>query len=308
MRKMLFVTSLEETWKNLDLAASNLSEILRIDLCKCPSELLETIAKHCCRLKNIDAQTISSSNIRFGPLSNLTQLEELKIRAVSKLTIDDGLEAFSHLKNLKSLSITTLSGLKSTELDHLASLEKLENLEMGDCNEWTEESDYEILGRLSHLRHLRLEQGPATTSVLNYLTSLNQITGLQHLELINFTVNAPLDQFQLSGLKRLLVVPRYAEETLGETVKHLFAALALMKNLQQVTWIVTEEILDQVDGKLPFTAINEESTEKEDGEQSILLEQLQDLLRQRLPQASVRLLRLPEYATHRYSLSMNQED
>ena len=40
------------------MAASNLSEILRIDLCKCPSELLETIAKNCCRLKNIDAQTI----------------------------------------------------------------------------------------------------------------------------------------------------------------------------------------------------------------------------------------------------------
>jgi len=92
---------------------------------------------------------------------------------------------------------------------------------MGDCSEWTEESDYEILGRLSHLRHLRLEQGPATTSVLNYLTSLNQITGLQHLELINFTVNAPLDQFQLSGLKRLLVVPRYAEEV-GITFLELY--------------------------------------------------------------------------------------
>lgn len=58
MRKMLFVTSTEETWANLERAASNLSEILRIDLCKCPTEVLESIAKHCLRLKHIDAQFI----------------------------------------------------------------------------------------------------------------------------------------------------------------------------------------------------------------------------------------------------------
>lgn len=58
MRKMLFVTSMEETWRNLDLAASNLSEIQRIDLCKCPAEVLSSIARHCLRLKYIDAQTI----------------------------------------------------------------------------------------------------------------------------------------------------------------------------------------------------------------------------------------------------------
>ena len=45
----------------------------------------------------------SSSNIGFEHLSNLTQLEELKVRAVSKMMVDGGLEAFSHLKNLKSL-------------------------------------------------------------------------------------------------------------------------------------------------------------------------------------------------------------
>ena len=58
MRKMLFVTSPEETWSNLERTASNLSEILRIELCKCPSEVLESITKHCSRLQYIDAQFI----------------------------------------------------------------------------------------------------------------------------------------------------------------------------------------------------------------------------------------------------------
>lgn len=305
MRKMLFVTSLEDTWKNLDLAASNLSEILRIDLCKCPSELLETIAKHCLRLKYIDAQTISSSNIGFEHLSNLTQLEELKVRAVSKMMVDGGLEAFSHLKNLKSLSLTTLSNLKADEVKHLVDLPQLENLEIGDCVEWTEEGHYEMLSRLCHLRHLRLEHGPTSASVLNYLTSLDRIKGLQHLELINFTVNAPLHHFQLDGLKRLLVVPRYSQESLGETMRHLLNAIGSMKNLQQVSWVLTEEILNDVDGLLPLAPSGDD---EETQDSSLTLEQLQDLLRRRLPQANVRLLRLPEYATHRYSLSMNQED
>ncbi len=58
MRKMLFVTSAEETWANLERASSNLSEIQRIDLCKCPAEVLHSIARHCFRLKSIDAQFI----------------------------------------------------------------------------------------------------------------------------------------------------------------------------------------------------------------------------------------------------------
>ncbi len=58
LRKMLFVTSTEETWVNLMTTASNLSEILRIELCKCPSEVLESIIQNCMRLQHIDAQSI----------------------------------------------------------------------------------------------------------------------------------------------------------------------------------------------------------------------------------------------------------
>ena len=131
--------------------------------------------------------------------------------------------------------MTTLSGLEATELNHLAGLEKLENLELGDCSEWTGESHYEILSQLSHLRHLRLEHGPPAANVLNYLTSLNQITGLQDLELINFTVNAPLDQLQLSGLKRLLIVPRYAEEV-GTIFLKLFTSFPILSRLLINCW------------------------------------------------------------------------
>ena len=230
---MLFVTSREETWENIKKAASHLSEIQRIDFCKCPVELIETIALHCPRLQYIDATTISSPSIKMDMLSGLSQLEELKIRATSGLSLQDGLRSFVNLKQLKSLvrdlfdntldgllvivfgmlqNLTTLSDLKSSDLEHLIDLPSLESLDIGDCVGWTEESDYRVLGRLSHLHHLRLEQGPPEHCVLNHLTSLNLPSNFSHLELINFNMNMPMEQFNLPALKRLLLIPHYSEE------------------------------------------------------------------------------------------------
>ncbi len=109
-------------------------------------------------------------------------------------------------------SLTTISNLKSSALSHLTELPHLESLEIGDCVEWTEASDYEVVGQLTHLKHLRLEQGPPTSVLQHLENSLNGMSNLQHLELVNFTIGAPLEALQLSGLKRLLVIPCYSTE------------------------------------------------------------------------------------------------
>lgn len=109
-------------------------------------------------------------------------------------------------------SLTTISDLKSSELIHLAGLPLLEYLEVGDCSQWLEEADYCNLGQLPHVRHLRLEQGPCS-SVIAYLDSaLGAITSLQHVELVTFVFDAPMERLKASGLKRLLVIPRYTTE------------------------------------------------------------------------------------------------
>ena len=107
MRKMLFVASQDETWRDIAKAAGNLSEIRRIDFCRCPAEVVETMAANCCRLRYVDATSVSSSSVRLQRMlpPSLTQLEELKIRGVSSagLSLDDGLESIGHLTSLKSL-------------------------------------------------------------------------------------------------------------------------------------------------------------------------------------------------------------
>lgn len=79
-----------------------------------------------------------------------------------------------------------------------------------------------------------------------------------------------------------------------------------MPHLQQLSWVVTDEILStRSDGKLPLASINESEAETSE---SVTLDELHDRIRQHLSSTSVHVLRLPEYATHRYSLSATQED
>ncbi len=80
-----------------------------------------------------------------------------------------------------------------------------------------------------------------------------------------------------------------------------------MQHLQQLSWVVTDEVLSTlVDGKLPLERAEDASPTEGGGGASI--DELEQLLRQRLPQTSVHLFRLPEYAANRYSLSVVQED
>ena len=96
-------------------------------------------------------------------------------------------------------------------------------------------------------------------------------------------------------------------QTLADTLRHLFDGLASMTHLQQLTWVVTNEIVNSSapEGKLPLSLHPPAEGEEEE---LTTLDGLADALRQRLPTTNVTVLPLSEYATHRYSLSVNPED
>lgn len=216
-------------------------------------------------------------------------------------------------------SLTTINNLKSSELRHLAELPLLETLELGDCTEWTNSEDYRNLARLGHLKHLRLEHGPETDALQHLEASLGCLSNLQQLELVNFTIDAPISSLQLAGLKRFLIIPNYSlevihsselsrpstdlfpsKQSLPATMRHLYECLTSMSHLQQLSWVITEDIISSLpDGRLPL------HVEEADG---ATIDELEELLRKKLPNTSVHLNRLPEYAARRYSLSMNQDD
>lgn len=83
-------------------------------------------------------------------------------------------------------------------------------------------------------------------------------------------------------------------------MRHLYECLTSMSHLQQLSWVITEDIISSLpDGRLPL------HVEEADG---ATIDELEELLRKKLPNTSVHLNRLPEYAARRYSLSMNQDD
>lgn len=89
-------------------------------------------------------------------------------------------------------------------------------------------------------------------------------------------------------------------------MRHLFDCVASMSNLQQLSWVVTDEILGaSEDSQLPLESNGDSESERKE---TVSVDDLQNLLRQRLAHTSVQILRLPEYATHRYGLSVTQED
>ena len=68
-----------------------------------------------------------------------------------------------------------------------------------------------------------------------------------------------------------------------------------MTHLQQLSWIVTDEILQFcINGKLPLGNISEHQIAEIENSEGFTLDELQDILSQRLPQTNCTLLRLPE--------------
>lgn len=101
-------------------------------------------------------------------------------------------------------------------------------------------------------------------------------------------------------------------QTVAVVLRHLFDCLVSLSHLQQLSWVVTDEILANfADSKLPIKSKEKQEEEEKDGtegKESVTLDELQDLLHLRLSNTNVQLIRLPEYATHRHSLSVSQED
>jgi hypothetical protein len=99
----------------------------------------------------------------------------------------------------------------------------------------------------------------------------------------------------------------FAVQDLVNTVSYVFDCVVSMPYLQQLSWVVTDETMGSLaEEKLPLKIKEDDATERK--EVNLTLDELQDLLCQRLPHTNVQVTRLPEYSTNRYSLSVSQED
>lgn len=245
LRKVLMGNQ-EDAWREFSEMIGRVDELQGIDLCRCQSNVVESLFTSNSNLKVINAVSVKDENINLEGINS--RLEELRIRSVHANGIQIQNFSFAPLINLKHLSLTTVENLHVLLNDNaqLQELQSLESLELGYCDQLNEDQFAENLKFLSNLQRLRIEKGSQNfniNKVLNVIaTTLS--SSLVQLELINCDVkNNFVDAIrECRGIKRLLLIPTYVRES-AATNFMIMEGVMHLTSLDTIHWVVTNELL-----------------------------------------------------------------
>lgn len=255
LRKVLIPPT--SNWTEFLEHIGDVSDLQGIDLCKCPSSVVEGLFLRNRNLRILNAVSINGDTLNIPAENRLSQLTELRFKAVSALEISS-LTPLQHMQKLKHLSLTSIKGLNAERFSALGSLTTLETLELGECCDFTREFATEVLANLVCLERLRLEKGQEKCSTFDILDTISRLPKMAHLELVNFDVKSGFDSriAHCKNLKRLMLIPTYISQS-ATTNNMILAGIAnLGDTLKAFTWVVTQELLrvtelyvDQCDSK-----------------------------------------------------------
>lgn len=244
LRKMLIAGNGDQTWQNVSDNIGQLTDLECIDLCRCSAVVVENLLISNPRLLIINAVSIKDENLKIINLSERNQLVELRLKSLNTLSIDS-LSPLRHLINLKHLSLTSIKELGKKEIEVIGNLECLETLELGECSEFSNDFSIDVLSNLHNLERLRLEKGQDQCCLFDILDTIAKMPKLQQLELVNFDIKTGFDIHlpKCKNLKRLLIIPTYISQSATTNHMVLKGILELANSLEQLTWVVTLELL-----------------------------------------------------------------
>lgn len=242
LRKILIPPTLN--WSDFLENIGDVTDLESIDLCKCPTEVVTGLFERNRNLRVLNAVSINGDSLSIPTTSQLSQLTELRLKAVDQLEIDS-LASLQHMKQLRHLSITSAVNFNASKFMAIQSFTSLETLELGECCEFTKEFAHDVLIKLTSLRRLRLEKGQLKCSTFDILDVVAKLPTLAQLELVNFDVGAGFEKRlgNCKHLKRLLLIPTYLSQS-ATTNNSILAGISKLKDTLQVfTWVVTQELL-----------------------------------------------------------------
>lgn len=244
LRKMLISGNGDQTWQHVTDNIGQLTELECIDLCRCSATVVENLLITNPRLSIINAVSIKDEHLKLINLNEHNQLTELRIKSLNTLSIDS-LSPLRHLINLQHLSLTSIKELGRKEIDVIAGLSNLETLELGECSEFANDFSLDVLSKLHRLERLRLEKGQDQCCLFDILDTIAKMPKLAQLELVNFDIKTGFDVHlqKCKNLKRLLIIPTYISQSATTNHMILKGILELVDTLEQLTWVVTLELL-----------------------------------------------------------------
>ncbi|KAJ2941351.1 hypothetical protein O0L34_g3551 [Tuta absoluta] len=328
LRKMLLPPNDAVFWQQFAQHIPTVDTLERIEMCRCPASAVEAVCRGLPNLKSLSALAIRDPLLDPSPLGALKNLNELRIKSMSGLTLTRDLRPLAALTNLHHLSLTSIKKLGSCASDIIGQLQQLESLELGECTFRAEFAA--VLSRLRALRRLRLERGTADCAAPQILRVLATLPLLTRLELVNIDVKVGFDEAlaACTNIQRLLIIPTYVSQSATTNKQVLSGVLRLKDTLTHLMWGVTIELLrvtelfiDQCEqaGEPPRRDLGEcipvlkpvpgcklpdhQPVQGPPQVEILPLPTLQRLLSTQLPHTKLKLLRIPFHATWRQSLA-----
>lgn len=341
LRKMLVAGESDGIWKKFLSVIPRVTSLVKLELCRCPVMVVEEVIRSCPQLEVLSAMSIKCDSLNLQSVGNLKRCQELRLKAISGMSLQEDLTPLQQLTQLTQLSLTSVKELGKKKIDIIQALVNLETLELGECSDFPDKFGTTVLIKLQKLERLRLEKGQGSCCTFDILEGVSKLQSLSQMELVNFDVKNGFDKClaNCKNIKRLLIIPTYISQSATSNNMVLGGVTELSNNLTHFVWGVTLELLrvtelfvdqcnlmnKQVTGdsipvlkpvpclKLIEDVDDENDNQKGDDKQQpnltnpqvdiLPLPQLQKLLLTALPKTRVKILKIPFHATWRQSIS-----
>nr|XP_050869526.1 uncharacterized protein LOC127072819 isoform X1 [Vespula vulgaris] len=340
LRKMLVAGESDSIWRKFLSVIPRVTSLVKLELCRCPVMVVEEVIKSCPQLQVLSAMTIKCDSLNLQSVGNLKHCQELRLKAISGMSLQEDLTPLQELTQLTQLSLTSVKELGKKKIDIIQTLINLETLELGECSDFPDKFGTSVLIKLQKLERLRLEKGQGSCCTFDILEGVSKLGNLNQMELVNFDVKNGFDKClaNCKNIKRLLIIPTYISQSATSNNMVLGGVTELSHNLTHFVWGVTLELLrvtelfvdqcnlmnkqvtgDSIPVLKPVPCLKliedvEDENDNQKGEDKQLnmtspqvdilpLPQLQKLLLTALPKTRVKILKIPFHATWRQSIS-----
>lgn len=328
LRKMIIASDTEQTWQQF---AGNIGKVVNletIDLCRCSASVVVGLFESNPSLRVLNAVAIKTDHLDLANLSRLNELRELRLRSLNTMTISN-VRSLEGLVQLTHLSLTSATLSETENLNVIGRLVNLESLELGECSKLNA-SFAESLKSLQKLEKLRLEKGTDHCCTFDILDALATLPKLTQLELVNFDIKPHFDEHlsRCRKIKRLLIIPTYISQSATTNNVILSGILFLKEHLEQLTWVVTLELLrvtelyvdqcdvsprdrrqaeDKIPVLKPVPGLSEEDQQNESNSdvpqvEILSLSKVENILSKHLPSLRYSILKVPYSATWRQTM------
>lgn len=103
LRKMLIVGEVDNMWKKFVSVIPRITSLIKLEMCRCPAIVVEEVMKSCCQLRVLNAMSIKCDSLSLESASNLSNCNELRLKAISGMALEGDLTPLLKLKKITHL-------------------------------------------------------------------------------------------------------------------------------------------------------------------------------------------------------------